>query len=57
MSNFFSPPAHLCVVTYMTEISLHLTLSNQSHSLTQVLGNLFDSRLTNFNTAAIIDNT
>ena len=28
-----SPPAHPCAVTYMTEISLHVTLSNQSHSL------------------------
>ena len=28
-SNFFSPPAHLCAVTYMTEISLIVTLSNQ----------------------------
>ena len=27
-SNFFSPPAHLCVVTYMTEISLIVTLNN-----------------------------
>ena len=26
---FFSPPAHLCVVTYMTEISLIVTLNNQ----------------------------
>ena len=25
---FFSPPAHLCAVTYMTEISLIVTLSN-----------------------------
>ena len=32
---FFSPPAHLCAVTYMTEISLILTLNNQfTHSLT-----------------------
>ena len=29
---FFSPPAHLCAVTYITEISLHVALSNQSHS-------------------------
>ena len=29
-SNFlFSPPAHLCAVTYMTEISLIVTLNNQ----------------------------
>ena len=34
-SNFFvSPPSHLCAVKYMTEISLHVMLSNQSHSLT-----------------------
>ena len=26
---FFSPPAHLCAVTYMTEISLIMTLNNQ----------------------------
>ena len=26
---FFSPPGHLCAVTYITEISLHATLSNQ----------------------------
>ena len=29
---FFSPPAHLCAVTYMTEISLIVTLNNQSNS-------------------------
>ena len=29
---FFSLPAHLCAVTYMTEISLNWTLINQSHS-------------------------
>ena len=29
---FFSPPAHLCAVTYMTEISLVVTLSNQFNS-------------------------
>ena len=34
---FFNPPVHLCVVTYITEISLHVTLSNQSHSLTHSL--------------------
>ena len=28
-SNFFSPPPHLCAVTYMTEISLIVTLNNQ----------------------------
>ena len=32
-SNFFSPPVHLCAVTYITEISLHVPLSIQSHSL------------------------
>ena len=26
---FFSPPAHRCAVTYMTEISLIVTLNNQ----------------------------
>ena len=31
---FFNLPVHLCVVTYITEISLHVTLSNQSLSLT-----------------------
>ena len=31
---FFNPPAHLCAVTYITEISFHVTLNNQSHSLT-----------------------
>ena len=29
---FFNPPARLCAVTYITEISLRVTLSNQSHS-------------------------
>ena len=35
-NSFFSPPAHLCAVTYMTEISLIVTLNNHSltHSLT-----------------------
>ena len=28
-SNFFSPPAQLCAVTYMTEILLIVTLNNQ----------------------------
>ena len=27
---FFSPPSHLCAVTYITEISLHQPLNNQS---------------------------
>ena len=31
-SNFFSPPEHLCAVTYMTEISLIVTLNNQFNS-------------------------
>ena len=31
--NIFNPPAHLCDVTYITEISLYVTLSNHSHSL------------------------
>ena len=35
-SNFFNPPANLCAVTYITEISFTLTLSIQFHSLTQV---------------------
>ena len=29
---FFSPPAHLCAVTYMTEISLIVTLNNKFNS-------------------------
>ena len=29
---FFSPPAHLCAVTYMTEISLIVTLNKQYNS-------------------------
>ena len=29
---FFSPPAHLCAVTYMTEISLIVSLNNQFNS-------------------------
>ena len=36
-NSFFSPPAHLCAVTYMTEISLIVTLNNQfTHSLTYI---------------------
>ena len=31
-SNFSSPPAQLCAVTYMTEISLIVTLNNQFNS-------------------------
>ena len=36
---FFSPPAHLCAVTYMTEISLIVTLKTNSltHSLFVVI--------------------
>ena len=33
---FFSPPAHLCAVTYMTEISLIVTLNNQFKQAIQV---------------------
>ena len=29
---FFIPPAHLCTVTYITEISLHMTLTNQTQT-------------------------
>ena len=33
-SNFFvSPPAHLCAVTYITEILLHVMLNNHSAQL------------------------
>ena len=32
-SNFFSPPAHLCAVTYMTEISLIVTLNRQFNNI------------------------
>ena len=34
---FFSPPAHICAVTYMTEISLIVTLNNHIHSLTHLI--------------------
>ena len=30
---FYSPPAHLCAVTYMNEIALVVTLNNQFTSL------------------------
>ena len=33
MFNFFNLPAHLLAVTYITEISLNVTLKNQSQSL------------------------
>ena len=29
---FFNPPAHLCAITYMTEIPLIVTLNNQFNS-------------------------
>ena len=35
-SNFFGAPANLCAVTYMIEISLHVTLNEQSHSLSRL---------------------
>ena len=31
---FFNPPAHLCAIKYMTEISLNVTLNNHIHPLT-----------------------
>ena len=31
---FFGPPAHLYMCRHITEISLNVTLNNQSHSLT-----------------------
>ena len=39
-SNFFNPPAHLCAVTYsyMTEISLIVSLNNQFNSFTSKEG-------------------
>ena len=33
---FFSPPAHLCAVTYMTEISLIVTLNNLFNSTQRI---------------------
>ena len=42
---FFSPPAHLCAVTYMTEILTIVTLNNQfTHSLSfcSVAGAIFE---------------
>ena len=35
-SNFFSPPAHHCAVTYITEIPLHVTLKKHFYSLTPI---------------------
>ena len=37
---FFNSPAHLCAVTYMTEISFHVTLNNQFNS-TQIQVSLY----------------
>ena len=34
---FFIPPAHLCAVTYMTEIPLIVTLNNQFNSYQHVM--------------------
>ena len=31
-SNYFIPSAHLRAVTYITEISVHVTLNNESNS-------------------------
>ena len=31
-----SSPAHLCAVAYITEISVHVTLDDQSHSLSLI---------------------
>ena len=42
----FSPPAHLCAVTYITEISLHVTLNNQSSPMLFVV--LFVWNIYNF---------
>ena len=36
-NSFFSPSAHLCAVTCITEISLIVTLNNQSHLLDHTL--------------------
>ena len=35
---FFSPPAHLCAVTYMTEISLIVTLNSRAVRCTENIG-------------------
>ena len=50
-SNFFSPPAHICAVTYITDISLIVTLNNQftylpahHHSAPVVSGNFLVKR-------------
>ena len=42
---FFSPPAHLCAVTYMTEILLIVTLNNQ-FTLPYQLANLIVGKAT-----------
>ena len=39
-SNFFMPPAHLCAVTYMTEIPLIVTLNNQFNPTYETLTHL-----------------
>ena len=39
---FFSPPAHLCAVTYMTEIPLIVTLNNQFNNNNNITVNKFD---------------
>ena len=33
---FFGPPAHLCAITYVTEISLNVMLNNHIHSLRKI---------------------
>ena len=45
---FFSPPAHLCAVTYMTEISLIVTLNNQFNS-TQWIGTVTNDVVNRYN--------
>ena len=44
---FFSPPAHLCAVTYMTEISLIVTLNKQFNSTQGVCYYCFISNYSN----------
>ena len=51
-NSFFSPPAHLCAVTYMTEISLIVTLNK--YSLTHTLMN---NKMSLFNTISITTNS
>ena len=54
---FFGPPSHLCAVTYMTEISLMVTLNNQfTHSFkipyrpknSKYVESIFQARWNNF---------